>query len=121
MAAPRKPLDITAERLTALLELDPSTEHGWRWRTRSPSEFAEERMCAVWNAKYAGKEAGGRQSGDGRPVIGIDGKTYDPRRLLDELGEAVAAIASSSSWFASRWDIERRRRDRFWRLGERHP
>jgi hypothetical protein len=55
MAAQRKPLGITAERVAALLALDSSTEHGWRWRIRQPSASNDERMTAVWNAKYAGK------------------------------------------------------------------
>jgi hypothetical protein len=98
MAALRKPLDLTAERIAALLDLDPSTETGWRWRMRSLSEFnGDERMCAVWNAKYAGRPAGSRQGEGGqrgRPVLGIDGKTYDPRRLIEELGGAEPTSSS---------------------------
>jgi hypothetical protein len=94
----RKPLSVTAERLAALLELDPSTETGWRWRTRPLSEFdGDERTFAVWNTKYGGKPAGSRHQNTGRLVLSLDGKHYDPHRLIDELGEAVAAIASAPS------------------------
>jgi hypothetical protein len=101
MAASRKPLGVTAERLTRLPEIDPMTEHGWRWRTRSPAEFGrDERRRAVWNTKYAGKPAGSRKK-NCRPVIDVDGKIYDLRRLLRQPGGAVAAIASQSDHYQS--------------------
>jgi len=39
MAPPRKPLNVTVERIAELLDLDPTAEFGWRWRPRSLAEF----------------------------------------------------------------------------------
>jgi hypothetical protein len=99
MPAPRKPLAVTAERVAELLDLDPGAEFGWRHRRRSLKEFSgDERAQAAWNNRYAGRPAGSRQT-DGRPVIQIDGRTYGAERLIEELGEAVAAIMDRPDWF----------------------
>ena len=54
---------------------------------------ADETICASWNARHAGKEVGKKERGNVR----IDGKDINLRRLDRELGEAIDAIASSSS------------------------
>jgi hypothetical protein len=92
----RKPLRVTAERFAALLEPDPAAEFGWRWRSRAPSAFGgDERRCAAWNAKHAGRAVGKRDS-SGRVVVTLDGEKTDLRRILADLGEAIDAIVSSS-------------------------
>ena len=94
MSAHRKPLRITAERFAELFVPDPAAEFGWRWRTRQLSEFGgDERSCAIWNAKHAGR-AVGKQEG-GRVIITVDRENYDLRRIMAELGEAIDAIVSS--------------------------
>ena len=95
MSAHRKPLGLTAERAAELLERDP--EHGWRWRPRRVSDFGgNETICASWNARRAGKPAGS-QNEKRAAIIKIDNMPIDLRRLEEELGEAIDAIASSSS------------------------
>jgi hypothetical protein len=95
MSAHRKPLGVTAERVAAVLERDPTTEFGWRWRRRPLSMFDDERVWATWNARFAGKRVGALGS-RGRVSVTIDHETYDLRRIEKEFGEAIDAIASSS-------------------------
>ena len=52
--------ELTAEEARQLLEYDPETGT-LRWKPRPSSMFNGEHaaaMCALWNSRYAGKEAG---------------------------------------------------------------
>ncbi len=91
----KTPTSIAAQRITELLERDP--EGNLRWRRRPPSMFdGNERICASWNARHAGKVAGKHR--DGRPTtIQIDGSDFNLRRLEEEFGEVIDAAAPSSS------------------------
>lgn len=91
----KTPTSIAAQRITELLERDP--EGNLRWRRRPPSMFdGNERICASWNARHAGKVA--RKHRDGRPTtIQIDGSDFNLRRLEEEFGEVIDAAAPSSS------------------------
>ncbi len=48
---------ITAEELRSIIEYNP--ESGvLTWRARPREHFQSERICKIWNTKYAGKIAG---------------------------------------------------------------
>ena len=97
MSAHRKPLGVTAERVAAVLERDPTAEFGWRWRPRPLSMFnGDERTHQVWNGRFAGKAVGRGRRGQQAVLVTIDHVTSDLRRIEEELGDAIDAITSSS-------------------------
>ena len=88
---------MTAERVAAVLERDPTAKFGWRWRPRPLSMFGgDERIHATWNRRFAGQPAGAQDKGRTRVVVTIDHQTHGLRRIEAELGDAIDAIASSS-------------------------
>lgn len=102
-AKPLPPID----RLRRLLEYD--SEAGiLTWKVRSPEDFtatehhSAERLCRIWNRRYAGKLASSK-AGGGYLNIKIDGRAYRAHRI-------AWAIHSGNDPVLS--DIDHRNRDR---------
>ncbi len=70
---------LTYHHLHELLYYSPITGRFW-WRPRPREMFNSKRACSVWNARFAGKEAGAVRP-DGRTKIVIQGKQYLSYRL----------------------------------------
>ena len=77
---------ITAEEVRKLLDYNPDTG-ALTWRARTPDMFREgkgrytpERNCKIWNARYAGKNAG-CMDGHGHVVVKIDYCRYQAHRV----------------------------------------
>ncbi|MET0376406.1 MAG: HNH endonuclease, partial [Rhizorhabdus sp.] len=67
--------------LNESLELD-ATAGFLRWKRRPVSHFVSAHSCAVWNGRYAGKQAFCRLSRYGRLVGCLDNVTYLAHRII---------------------------------------
>lgn len=79
---------ITAEYIRSILHYDPNTGV-FRWRERPRSQFKTQRSCSIFNARDAGKIAGGLIGG-GYWRITVDGNHYCAHRL--------AWLIATGSW-----------------------
>jgi hypothetical protein len=94
VSAPRKPLEVTAERFVQLLRRAPETEFGWRWRWLPLSACGgDEKQWAARNSKYADKPAGTLHQG--HPAVCLDGRIYKFSRLMEEFGPVIDSLSAT--------------------------
>lgn len=74
------PTEITQTAVRELLRYDADTGH-FTWRERGAAWFRSSHAQAAWNARYAGAQAGARDSG-GYIQIAICGQVYAAHRLV---------------------------------------
>lgn len=89
---------ITADEIRKLVDYDPATGV-LTWKPRTPDMFCAkkhtaEHMCNTWNARYAGKSAGGLSKSDGYIYL-----------AFKVLGESGRFLAHRIAWLIvnGRW------------------
>lgn len=71
--------------LIACFVLDPTTPSGLRWRERPREHFPNIRQWHRWNTRYAGKQAGSLDRGDGYFRIVLTYRGRERRRLAHRI------------------------------------